>query len=243
MLSPEDLLFYSEVNIKISRPNESIEYLKRFFIESKPQSKSDFQTVSFIIKSIIDPLRYTLRTLEMEFNDELGKGRNGGKLEIIHFYIQKALFKFKDYGLKIINAITEHMIPKTVTEKEKVFCFKMRADCYRYLAEFVENEEKDAFIEKGKEDYIKASSIAEFLLHSEPLRLSLILNYAIFIFEHLWKRDEAAEMLRKARREAEIDMGQLDRDEHGESLELLNVMRTNLIFWFDDENEQSCDDE
>lgn len=240
MTAPEHLLFYAETNIQISRPRIALAYLQRYFALAKPSTKSDYMTVSFIVKSIIDPHRYSLRTLEKAFHDEMRGERNSDKLKMINFFIDSVRAQLKDDCTQIIGALSEGLIPQTESDREKVFCFKMRADCYRYLAEFEEGAERATMVENARMDYVKASSIAEFLLHSEPLRLSLILKYAVLIYEHMGKRDDAAEMLRKARREAEIDMGQLDNDAHGEALELLKVMRTNLIIWFDDENEQVC---
>ena len=233
-------LFYAETLCKVSHYKEALQYLSLYLSEDKPIKDSDFETITFVCKTSVDPIRDSLRTLMISYDNEV---------DMVHTSIAEMLQQFKEKTHNqleevchiIIDLITEKLLPKATTPKDKVFCQKMRGDYFRYLAEFANQKDLQDAISEAHKAYLDACSISQCLLHSEPLTLSLILNYAIFTFEHLKNTADAAEMLQKARREAEIDMGQLDQIAHNKSLGILQAMRTNLIVWFDDEVETERD--
>ncbi|KAH0788049.1 14-3-3 protein [Histomonas meleagridis] len=237
MISPaNDNLFYAGTLCKVAHYKEALQYLSLYLDEDKPTTDLDFETINIICKATVDPIRNSLRILMDSYANEVDMV-HALNAEMIQHFKEKTHSQLTEYCHFIINMITEKLLPKATTPKDKVFCQKMRGDYYRYLAEFASQKDLQSIITEAHKAYLEAVESSQYLLHSEPMKLGLLLNYAIFIFEHLKNTAEAAEMLRKARREAEIDMGQLDQNAHNESLEILQAMRTNLIVWFDDDTE------
>eukprot|EP00441_Pelagodinium_beii_P047516 CAMPEP_0197619986 /NCGR_PEP_ID=MMETSP1338-20131121/908_1 /TAXON_ID=43686 ORGANISM="Pelagodinium beii, Strain RCC1491" /NCGR_SAMPLE_ID=MMETSP1338 /ASSEMBLY_ACC=CAM_ASM_000754 /LENGTH=81 /DNA_ID=CAMNT_0043189049 /DNA_START=1 /DNA_END=242 /DNA_ORIENTATION=+ len=75
----------------------------------------------------------------------------------------------------------------------------MKADYYRYIAEFRDGPAKDAAAENARKAYADAAGVAEKdLAVTHPIRLGLALNYSVFQYEVLQMPDEACKMARTA---------------------------------------------
>lgn len=98
----------------------------------------------------------------------------------------------KEYGTKMeadllsmchkLLALTDGIpIDKDSDVVSKIFYHKMKADFYRYIAEFSEGDEKTKAVEKAHLEYVEASQVAEKdLAVTHPVRLGLALNCSVF---------------------------------------------------------------
>ena len=59
----------------------------------------------------------------------------------------------------------------------------MKADYYRYLCEFIQNEELKEFKIKAQELYQEAYDLCISLAKYNTIRLGLALNYSVFYYE------------------------------------------------------------
>jgi len=93
--------------------------------------------------------------------------------------------------------------------KTQVFLIKMKGDYYRYMAEITKDEEKIGNAEKAYKAYLEAVEIATkeslkngkmqpTLSQIHPMRLGLMLNFSIFIFEILQNRTKATQTASEA---------------------------------------------
>merc|ERR1712226_1306601 len=90
-------------------------------------------------------------------------------------------------------------ITKSSSGESKVFYQKMKADYYRYIAEFSDGASKTQAAENARLAYQDASTVAEKdLVVTHPIRLGLALNYSVFQYEVLGNPDEACKMARTA---------------------------------------------
>jgi hypothetical protein len=128
------------------------------------------------------------------------------------------------------------LLPGAKSPKSTVFFYKLLGDHWRYLAEHAAGREHATAMTQSEENYKRAIEIADRqLLKSDPLRLGVILHYAIYKFDHVKSAAEAADLLQKGRTDAEVDLAQLGNAEQNEALEVLSAMRANLAVWFDEE--------
>merc|ERR1712066_290194 len=68
----------------------------------------------------------------------------------------------------------------------QVFFQKMKADYYRYIAEFTEGDKKTKAAESARLAYEDAKNVAEKdLAVTHPIRLGLALNFSVFQYEVL----------------------------------------------------------
>merc|ERR1712179_863966 len=99
----------------------------------------------------------------------------------------------------ILGLLDGNLINKASTGESKVFYQKMKADYYRYIAEFSDGDAKAKAAENARQAYEEAHKVAEKdLAVTHPIRLGLALNYSVFQYEVLQNPDEACKMARTA---------------------------------------------
>merc|ERR1711933_177729 len=97
----------------------------------------------------------------------------------------------------ILGVLDESLISKAGSGEAKVFYQKMKADYYRYIAEFTDGDAKSKAAESARAAYADAASVAEKdLAVTHPIRLGLALNYSVFMYEVLSNPEEACKMAR-----------------------------------------------
>merc|ERR1712018_998488 len=97
----------------------------------------------------------------------------------------------------ILGLLDKNLISKASTGESKVFYQKMKADYYRYIAEFTDGDKKSSAAEKSRQAYQEAQNVAEKdLAVTHPIRLGLALNFSVFQYEVLQQPDEACKMAR-----------------------------------------------
>merc|ERR1712014_491263 len=87
---------------------------------------------------------------------------------------------------KILGLLDGNLIGKASNGESKVFYQKMKADYFRYIAEFSEGDAKAKAAENARLAYAEAQTVAEKdLVVTHPIRLGLALNYSVFRYEVL----------------------------------------------------------
>merc|ERR1712144_103281 len=100
---------------------------------------------------------------------------------------------------RILDLLDKNLIPKASNGESKVFYQKMKADYYRYIAEYKVDAEKTSAAEKARGAYEAAQEVAtKDLAVTHPIRLGLALNFSVFQYEVLSNPDEACKMARTA---------------------------------------------
>merc|ERR1711988_345103 len=79
-----------------------------------------------------------------------------------------------------------------------VFYMKMKADYFRYLAEFATGAAKTEHAEKAQGAYKLATDKATELAPTHPIRLGLALNYSVFLYEVQSKSEDACSLAKQA---------------------------------------------
>merc|ERR1712083_153785 len=105
----------------------------------------------------------------------------------------------KEYCKKVLGVLDDSLIGKATTGESKVFYQKMKADYYRYIAEYTTGDAKAKASNDAKLAYEEAQTIAtKDLAVTHPIRLGLALNFSVFQYEVLANPDEACKMARTA---------------------------------------------
>mmetsp|Transcript_79773 Transcript_79773/g.203150 ORF Transcript_79773/g.203150 Transcript_79773/m.203150 type:complete len:117 (-) Transcript_79773:320-670(-) len=112
----------------------------------------------------------------------------------------------------------------------------MKADYYRYIAEFSTEAKKAAAANSAEEAYADAANVAEKdLAVTHPIRLGLALNYSVFLYEVQGKPDEACKMARTAFEDAIAELDNVAEDSYKDSTLIMQLLRDNLTLWTSDE--------
>merc|ERR1711933_441865 len=114
----------------------------------------------------------------------------------------------------ILGLLDGSLIGKAGSGESKVFYQKMKADYYRYIAEFTDGDAKSKAAESARQAYADAAAVAEKdLAVTHPIRLGLALNYSVFMYEVLSNPEEACK----------------------DSTLIMQLLRDNLTLWTSDQ--------
>merc|ERR1712232_313087 len=136
----------------------------------------------------------------------------------------------------ILGLLDSNLISKASTGESKVFYQKMKADYYRYIAEFTSGDAKSRAAESARQAYEEAHKVAEKdLAVTHPIRLGLALNYSVFQYEVLQNPDEACKMARTAFEDAIAELDNVQEDSYKDSTLIMQLLRDNLTLWTSDQ--------
>merc|ERR1712203_1148031 len=136
----------------------------------------------------------------------------------------------------ILGLLDGNLIGKASSGGSKVFYQKMKADYYRYIAEFTADDAKKQAAENARAAYEEASKVAEKdLVVTHPIRLGLALNYSVFLYEVLSKPDDACKMARTAFEDAIAELDNVQEDSYKDSTLIMQLLRDNLTLWTSDQ--------
>lgn len=110
----------------------------------------------------------------------------------------------------------------------------MKGDYYRYLGEFLEGNDRKDVIDAAQDAYKVATSEAENLKSTHPIRLGLALNYSVFYYEILNSPDIACKQAKQAFDNAISDLETLEEEDYRDSATIMQLLRDNLTLWTSD---------
>ena len=125
-----------------------------------------------------------------------------------------------------------------------IFFLKLQGDIYRYMAEVSIAEEASKYKDLCEQKYVLARNHGERLTSQRinegdgdkigSLRLSLNLNYAIFLFEQKDEKKEALRILKREIQEALDDFDKWKEDEVEEIKKQVELIQENINLWKED---------
>merc|ERR1712072_1073632 len=151
-------------------------------------------------------------------------------------YCGKVESELQEICDKILGLLDGNLIPKASNGESKVFYQKMKADYFRYIAEFTDGEKKSAAAENARKAYEEAQKVAEKdLAVTHPIRLGLALNFSVFQYEVLSNQEDACKMARTAFEDAIAELDSVDEDSYKDSTLIMQLLRDNLMLWTSDQ--------
>merc|ERR1711862_216845 len=151
-------------------------------------------------------------------------------------YCNKVEAELEQICSTILRVFDGNLIEKASSGESKVFYQKMKADYYRYLAEFKEGDSKSQAAENARAAYGEAQKVAEKdLAVTHPIRLGLALNYSVFMYEVLSNPEEACKMARTAFEDAIAELDNVAEESYKDSTLIMQLLRDNLTLWTSDQ--------
>merc|ERR1712184_155895 len=136
--------------------------------------------LSVAYKNAVGSRRAAWRIITSVEQKETSKG-NDDNAKFAKEYCKKVEAELDDICKKILAVLDDSLIGKATTGESKVFYQKMKADYYRYIAEYTTGDAKAKAAENARLAYLEASNVAEKdLAVTHPIRLGLALNYSVF---------------------------------------------------------------
>merc|ERR1712176_536726 len=190
--------------------------------------------LSVAYKNAVGSRRAAWRIITSVEQKEQTKG-NSEQAKYAKEYCQKVEGELQKICDTIITLLDKTLIGQASTGDSKVFYQKMKADYYRYIAEFRDGDAKKDAAENARLAYEDASKVAEKdLVVTHPIRLGLALNYSVFRYEVLSNPDEACKMARTAFEDAIAELDNVAEDSYKDSTLIMQLLRDNLTLWTSD---------
>jgi len=234
--SREEYVYLAKLHEKAERYTEMIMWVTKF-VELNPVLNLDERNIlSTGLKNIIGSKRSSWRIVEaMELSEEKKGGQNLVNIREVKDKIENEMRKICDEAQDILD---KYLVPSAKDSENKVFYMKLKADYYRYRAEFSIGKEHDENTTRAENTYKAAFEIAEKELPiSNSTRLGLALNYSVFYYEICNRREEACTISKNAFEGAIKILDDLERGKAKDTILIIQLLKENLILWNNEMNE------
>ena len=228
-------VYFAKLAEQAERYDEMADYMKAVGDEGSELSVEERNLLSVAYKNTVGSRRAAWRIISSVEQKEKSKGNDtqAGFAKDYRVKVEDELQKICDTILALLD---KGLIPKATQAESKVFYQKMKADYYRYIAEFRSGEEKTKAAEEARKAYADAAKVAkDDLAVTHPIRLGLALNYSVFMYEVLNDPDEACKMARTAFEDAIAELDNVAEDSYKDSTLIMQLLRDNLTLWTSDQ--------
>jgi len=240
----ERLVYSAKLAEQAERYDEMVESMKALCkLDSGELSIEERNLLSVGYKNVIGARRASWRILSSIEDKERAKSNeaNSGQIKS---YRSKVENELTSICKEILSILDNHLIVDSASDESKVFYFKMKGDYYRYLAEFLQQEDRSKVSGQANDAYAEATKIAcnnstpdSGLPPTHPIRLGLALNYSVFHFEIQNKPTEACALAKQAFDDAIAELDTLSEESYKDSTLIMQLLRDNLTLWTSDIND------
>ena len=219
------------------RFDDMAKYMKALVESGNELTYEQRHLLSVAYKNVVGERRSSWRIINsLSLNPDYGfniSHCNGYKMQIEQ--------ELKDLCGEVLNLLDQYLIPLCTDLDSKVFYKKMKGDYYRYLAEVLSSaDEKKQAISNAEKSYQDAAETVDerdpetdelVLKVTSPIRLGLALNFSVFFYEILDKREEACKMAKDAFDAAINELGELDQSDYKDATLIMQLLRDNMTLW------------
>ena len=228
--SREELIFLSKLYTKAELYKEVINFIKEFIKLNPKLEKEECDIISTGFKNMISEKRSSWFTLQSMERKEKKKKKNTIKeIKEIKNHIENEI---RETCKELQDLVDKELLPKNEEDEVLVFLYKLKADYFRYICEFAEGNELLDNLIKAEEFYKKAYEIADKKL---PIincnRVSVALNYAIFLYETKKDKKNGFDIAQNTFKESMKFIEDLEKPKYRDTLLIIQLLKENIIFW------------
>jgi len=233
-------VYFAKLAEQAERYDEMAEHMEKVGSSEDDLSVEERNLLSVAYKNAVGSRRAAWRIITSIAEKEKTKG-NEENASFAKTYCGKVEDELQKICSTILDLLDKKLIPKTPSGESKVFYEKMKADYYRYIAEFTTGGDKKKASEDAQAAYAEATKVAEKdLVVTHPIRLGLALNYSVFMYEVLQQPEEACKMARTAFEDAIAELDNVAEDSYKDSTLIMQLLRDNLTLWTSDQQDEGA---
>ena len=233
----ENSVYMAKLSEQAERYEEMVEYMKSVAKDATEDlSLEERNLLSVAYKNVVGARRASLRIIGSILNKEQGKG-DQDRVGLIKAYQGKVEIELNTICQDILNVLDQSLIKESLAPEPSVFYQKMKADHFRYLAEFADGEAKEGHADNANKAYGKATEAATDLAPTHPIRLGLALNFSVFLYEVQHKQGDACALAKKAFDDAIAELDTLDEESYKDSTLIMQLLRDNLTLWTSEQDD------
>eukprot|EP00966_Prymnesium_polylepis_P157301 3635436-Prymnesium_polylepis.2 len=230
-------VYMAKLAEQAERYEEMVKYMKQATTGAEADlSLEERNLLSVAYKNVVGARRASLRIIGSIESKEMEKG--SANAQLVSNYKKSVETELDNICSDILTLLDDHLIKKAAGTEATVFYLKMKADYYRYLAEFATAEVKASNAMSADEAYKQATESATGLAPTHPIRLGLALNYSVFLYEVQAETSRACDLAKEAFDNAIAELDTLDEESYKDSTLIMQLLRDNLTLWTSDENDQ-----
>jgi len=234
-MAREKDVYVAKLAEQAERYDEMAEHMEKVVATRNELSIEERNLLSVAYKNAVGSRRAAWRIITSVEQKETSKG-NEENAKFAKEYCTKVEAELDGICKKILGVLDDHLIEKATTGESKVFYQKMKADYYRYIAEYTTGDAKTKAADDAKSAYEDAQAIAtKDLAVTHPIRLGLALNFSVFQYEVLANPDDACKMARTAFEDAIAELDNVGEDSYKDSTLIMQLLRDNLTLWTSDQ--------
>ncbi|KDO25128.1 hypothetical protein SPRG_09276 [Saprolegnia parasitica CBS 223.65] len=196
-----------------------------------PLQSDEFDLLVIAFKNLVGPLRLAWR-VTASIQDAKTTWSPARASDLTAYRTQIAA-EIKSTCETFLSLLSDRLVSEAPTVDAKVAYLKTQGDYYRYMAEVC----NATWAERGAMAYNDAWSIAVVeLAPTSPTRLSLALNFAVFLYEIGNARDAAVAFAQSVFRDALDDLDSLsDHKAYQCAAMIMQALRGNIAVWTADD--------
>lgn len=233
----EDLIYLAKMSEQCERFDEMLGFVRKFVKMSDTVLTPDEKHVfAAAFKNAVGNRRAELRVLTVIEQKEQRKTTVlDEQLSMVERYKKDIEIELSTLCTELIRLVDDKLLPLSKNPLNEIYYKKMRGDYYRYLAEFMPEDDKGNIIENCEKSYMEADKLAKVNLPpTHPLRLGLQLNMSVFEYEVLQQPGRAVHLASTALDEAFANIDKIKEENFKESTLIMQLLRDNLTLWTSD---------
>merc|ERR1712014_265259 len=235
MATREKSVYFAKLAEQAERYDEMGDHMEQVGKADDELSVEERNLLSVAYKNAVGSRRAAWRIITSVEQKEKSKG-NEENAKFAKEYCGKVETELDKICKTILDLLDQKLIAKASNGESKVFYQKMKADYWRYIAEFSDGDKKSSAAESARQAYEEAAKVAEKgLAVTHPIRLGLALNFSVFQYEVLSNPDEACKMARTAFEDAIADLDNVVEDSYKDATLIMQLLRDNLTLWTSDQ--------
>jgi len=237
MMTPSRHVYLAKMAEQAERYEEMVEHMKEVVQTKQILELEERNLLSVAYKNVVGARRASLRVIGtiLSKHEEKGETSRCGVIKAYKGTVEDELDKI---CVSILSLLDTYLIANAGADVESsVFYKKMKADYYRYLAEFASGTTKTEHAQKAEEAYKAATEKATELAPTHPIRLGLALNYSVFMYEVQTKSQDACDLAKQAFDDAIAELDTLDEESYKDSTLIMQLLRDNLTLWTSDDQD------
>jgi len=197
-----------------------------------PLNAEERDMLSAAFKHALSGRRQAVRSCAYVAQHESEQGR-GGNMQLALGYKSKVEAELQDICNKVLRLLDSTLVPTAQDGEANIFYLKMQGDYNRYLAEFAENEAKQAAVAAANSAYTKGIQEAgqAGLPAANTVRLGLALNFSVFQHETLQNTSEAIATAQFALQEAQGNLNSVPDAQQDDVAMTMKLIQDNLSLW------------
>jgi 14-3-3 protein epsilon len=236
----DEYVYLAKLYERAERFDDMVKWITKFVQIDANLSNDERNILSAGFKNVISGKRASWRLLRsLEKKEEKKNSQHLQYLKEIKGKVEDEMRKSCD---EIQAVLDQYLVPNAKDSETKVFYLKLKADYYRYRAEFTSDQENAKAMAEAEKAYKDAYEVAEKDIPiSSSTRLGLALNFSVFYYEIKGLREEACQIAKNAFEESIKILDDLEKNKAKDTILIIQLLKENLILWNNEMNEEEGD--